>query len=155
MPHRRFDWHERIKDIEGEYKATRFAVDQLKAELVATPDILKKNDEARSYLRAADRNLEGPYLVRLFAAFEAARRSYDRARHNDPNRKEDAAVLIDMIGGRRGQGISAGVREGAHNVRRVRNYCAHEDDTTPEPMTITDARARLQTYLSWLPAEWG
>ena len=155
MPYRRFDWHEHIKDVEGEYQAARFAVDQLKARLVGFPDLLKKEDEARAYLRDADRNLEGTYLVRLFAAFEAALRSYDRARHKDPTRKEDASVLIDTIGGRRGQGISAAVRAGAHAVRRVRNYWAHEDDATPEPMTITNARARLQTYLSWLPEEWG
>jgi hypothetical protein len=155
MPNRRFDWHVHIKDVEGEYQAARFAIDLVKVGLVATPDLMKRDDEARSYLRDADRNLEGTYLVRLFAAFEAALRSYDRARHNDPTRKKDASVLIDETGGRRGQGISTAVREGAHAVRRVRNYWAHEDDATPEPMTISDARARLQTYLSWLPEEWG
>jgi len=155
MPNRRFDWHEHIKDVEGEYQAARVALDRLKAALIATPDLLKKKDEARRYLRRADRNLEGTFLVRLFAAFEAALRSYDRARHNDRARKEDASVLIDTIGGRRGQGISAAVRAGAHAVRRVRNYWAHENDAAPDPMPITDARARLQTYLSWLPEEWG
>ena len=154
MPNRRFDWHEHIKNVEGEYHAIREAVDRLKAGLVATPDLLKRFGESRAYLRAADRNLEGTYLVRLFAAFEAALRSYDRARHNDPTRNEDASVLIDMIGGRRGQGISVAVRAGAHAVRRVRNYWAHENDATPEPMAITNARAQLQKYLSWLPAEW-
>jgi hypothetical protein len=119
MPHRRFDWHEHIKDVEGEYRAARFAIDHLKVGLLATSDILKKDEEARSYLRDADRNLEGTYLVRLFAAFEAALRSYDRAQHNDPTRKKDASVLIDETGGRRGQGISTAVREGAHAVRRV------------------------------------
>src|SRR5438309_6546766 len=100
MPNRRFDWHEHIKDVEGEYQTARVAVDRLKAALVATPDLLKKKDEARRYLRHADRNLEGTYLVRLFAAFEAALRSYDRAKNNDPTRNEDASVLIDSIGGR-------------------------------------------------------
>ena len=125
MPNRRFDWHEHIKDVEGEYQAARIAVDRLKAGLVATPDLLKRDNEARAYLRNADRNLEGTYLVRLFAAFEAALRSYDRARHRDSTRNEDASVLIDTIGGRRGQGISVTVREGAHAVRRVRNFWAH------------------------------
>ncbi len=111
MPNRRFDWHEHIKDVEGEYKAARFAVNWLKTALVATPDILKKNDEARTYLRDADAKLEDTYLVRLFAAFEAALRSYDRARHNDQTRNLDASILIDSVGGRRGQGISAAVRE--------------------------------------------
>ena len=40
-------------------------------------------------------------------------------------------------------------------MRRVRNFWAHEDDAVAEPMTIADARARLQKYLSWLPEEWG
>jgi hypothetical protein len=152
MPSHRFDWHERIKDVEGEYQAVRFAIDRLRSELVAAPTLFQKNDETRAYLRDADRNLEGTYLVRLF---EAALRSYDQARHNDPTRNENASVLIDTTGGKRGQGILAAVREGAHAVRRVRNYWAHDNDSTPEPMTISKARARLQLYLSWLPEEWG
>lgn len=155
MPYRRFDWHDHIQDVAGEYQAARMAVDRLKAAVVATPDLLKTNDEAHAYLRATDRNLEGTYLVRLFAAFKAALRSYDRAGHpNDPSDKS-ASVLIDTTGGRRGQGISDAVRGGAHDVRRARNYWAHEDEEIPPPMTITAARARLQTFLSWLPPDWG
>ncbi len=153
MPNIRFEWHEHIKKVEGEYRAARIAVDRLKADLLITPD-LPIEDEARNYLRQADRNLEGTFLVRLFAAFEAALRSYDRARHNDPTRDEHASVLIDTIGGRRGVGISTRVRERAHAVRRVRNYWAHENDALPEPLTIKDAKGRLQEFLSWLPEEW-
>ena len=155
MPHRRFDWHEHIKDVEGEYRAARFAVDRLLVQAVVNPDIFAADEGTRAYLREAERNLEGTYLVRLFAAFEAALRSYDRARHHDPTREEVAAILIDSIGGRRGQGISAAVRAVAHEVRLVRNYWAHETEETPSPMTISQARARLQTYLAWLPNEWG
>jgi hypothetical protein len=153
MPHRRFDWHEHIKDIEGEYRAARIAVDRLKSQVASDPGLLRKDDRAR--LRDADGNLEGTYLVRLFAAFEAALRSYDRASHKDPNRNVVVAVLIDSISGRRGQGISTAVRNGAHAVRQLRNYWAHENETMPDPMTLDQARARLQTYLSWLPEEWG
>jgi hypothetical protein len=66
----------------------------------------------------------------------------------------DAAVLIDLTGGRRGQRISTAVREGAHSVRLVRNYWAHENETLPAAMTVAEARARLQEFLSWLPQEW-
>ena len=52
----------------------RVAVDRFKEALEATPDILKKGDEMRENLRDADNHLEGTYLVRLFAAFEAALR---------------------------------------------------------------------------------
>jgi len=156
MLKRRFEWHEHIKNVEGEYQAARIAVDRLKAALgTAAPDLLQQmGAEERAHLREADMNLEGTYLVRLFAAFEAALRSYDRARHNDPAREVTASVLIDSTGGRRGQGISAAVRAGAHAVRHVRNYWAHENDEAPEPMTITTARARLEKFLSWLPDEW-
>ncbi|HET6884293.1 MAG TPA: hypothetical protein VFI31_29340 [Pirellulales bacterium] len=153
MPNRRFDWHEHIKDVEKEYKAARLAVDRLAAGLTASPDAIT-DDETRAYLRNADANLEGTYIVRLFAAFEAALRSYDRARHNDPTREQVASVLIDTTGGRRRQGISATVRQGAHEVRIVRNFWAHESDEAPPPMSIADARRRLQLFLSWLPDEW-
>jgi hypothetical protein len=154
MPNRRFDWHEHLKDVEKEYKAVHLAVARLAAEIVASPGLVA-DDEIRAYLRTADENLEGTYIVRLFAAFEAALRSYDRARHNDPSREQVASVLIDTTGGRRCQGISATVRQGAHEVRIVRNFWAHESDETPPPISIVDARHQLQLFLSWLPEEWG
>ena len=129
-------------------------MDRLKVQVDVTPDILPRNDVRRKYLGETDRNLEGTYLVRLFAAFEAALRSYDRARHHDPTRKEDASVLIDSIGGRRGQGISGVIRERAHAVRKVRNYWAHENDELPTLLSLVEARASLQTFLSWLPEAW-
>ena len=155
MPYRRFDWHQHIKEVWGEYKSARVAVDRLKVAVVGTPDLLKKDPVAREYLRQADENLEGTYIVRLFAAFEAALRSYDRAKHNDPNRRTDASVMIDEIAGKRGRGIQTGIRRRAHEVRLVRHYWAHESDENPGPMTVDEARARLQTYLHELPDEWG
>lgn len=154
MPNRRFDWHEHIKDIEGEYRAARLAVDRFQFQVMESPDMLTARDATRAYLRQADENLEGTYLVRLFAAFEAALRSYDRVKHADANRNEPASILIDSIGGRRGQGISTTVRQGAQAVRLVRNYWAHENQTLPGSMTLAEARARLQRFLSWLPDEW-
>lgn len=122
MPHRRFDWHEHLTEVWGEHRSARVAVDRLKAEVAARPDLLKGNPEARKYLRDADRNLEGTDIVRLFAAFEAALRSYDRAKHNNPSLTTDASIMIDEIGGKRGRGIEMGIRQRAHDVRRVRNY---------------------------------
>jgi hypothetical protein len=153
MPYRRFDWHERVKAVESEYKSVRIAVDRLKSVVAHDPGVLG-GDSKPANLGAADRNLEGTYLVRLFAEFESALRSYDRARHGDPTRETEASILIDTIGGRRGQGISANVRQGAHAVRRVRNHWAHERDAMPDPMSIAEARARLQAFLSWLPDGW-
>ena len=51
-------------------------------------------------------------------------RSFDRAKHNDPARETEAAIMIDQIGGKRGRGIQPGIRQRHHDVRRVRNYSA-------------------------------
>jgi hypothetical protein len=154
MPYRRFDWHEHLREVSGEFRSARFAVDRLRAAVVETPELLNRDSTARKNLRDADRNLEGTYIIRLFAAFEAALRSYDRAKHNDPNRRTDAAVMIDEIGGKRGRGIERGIRQRVHEVRLVRNYWAHESED-PGPMTIDEARARLHVYLAQLDEEWG
>jgi hypothetical protein len=75
--------------------------------------------------------------------------------HNDPKRETAASVMVDQIGGKRGRGIQTSIRDRAHGVRQVRNYWAHESDEDPGPMTIDEARTRLQHYLSELPDEWG
>ena len=155
MPSRRFDWHEHLVEVSGEYKSARAAVDHLQSALTATPDLLERDRPARDHLRRADQNLEGTYIVRLFAAFEAALRSYDRARHQDPTRQTNASTLIDETAGKRGRGIQPHIREGNHTVRRLRNFWAHDADENPGPMTMNEARARLQVCLSELPDEWG
>lgn len=135
--------------------SARAAVDRLRTAVAATPDLLKNNPVARDHLSRATKNLDGTYIVRLFAAFEAALRSYDRAKNNDRARETTAAVMIDEIGGKRGRGIQPGIRKRAHDVRQVRNYWAHQDDAAPASMTVDEARARLQAYLHELPDEWG
>ena len=78
MPYRRFDWHELVMDVWHEHAAARLAVDRLKRAVDDTPDLLKNEDPAaRKHLKKASENLEGTYIVRLFATFEAALRSYD------------------------------------------------------------------------------
>ena len=71
MPYHRFDWHERVKAVENEYKSVRIAVDRLKSAVALDPTVLGA-DPKPANLGVADRNLEGTYLVRLFAEFESA-----------------------------------------------------------------------------------
>jgi hypothetical protein len=59
MSYRRFDWHEHIVEVWGEYKSARAAIDRLRTQVVAAPDLLKNDRIAREYLKRADRNLEG------------------------------------------------------------------------------------------------
>ncbi len=83
MPYRRFDWHEHITEVWGEFRSARAAIDHLRIAVSATPDLLKNERVARDYLSRADQNLDGTYIIRLFAAFEAALRSFDRVKHKD------------------------------------------------------------------------
>ena len=154
MPSLRSDSHKRIKAVENEFKAVRTGVNRLQTAVAVEPTLLEEGSKP-AHLNKAVRNLEGTYLVRLFAEFESALRSYDQARHNDPDRETRASILIDQVAGRRGQGILDQVRQGAHSVRRLRNDWAHQPGAAPLLMPITEARARLQVFLSWLPEEWG
>jgi hypothetical protein len=47
MSYRRFDWHQHITEVWGEYRAARAAVDRLKDAVAATLDLLKKDPVAR------------------------------------------------------------------------------------------------------------
>lgn len=154
MRFRRFEWHSHINEVSGEYAAARLALNRLRADVVRAPDLLINDRVARDHLRLAHENLEGTYIVRLFAAFEAALRSFDRSRHADPGRLTDSSVMIDAIGGRRGRGIRAELREGAHKVRKARNFWAHESDEDHGKLSLDEARARLQAFLSELPDGW-
>ncbi|OJW24657.1 MAG: hypothetical protein BGO49_06360 [Planctomycetales bacterium 71-10] len=155
MPYRRSDFHQHVTEVWGEYKATRAAVDRLRAALQTAPDLAAQLEgPARDNLKNAHLNLEGTYIVRLFAAFEAALRSYDRSRHGDPGRRADASAMIDEIGGKRNRGLPMADRNRAHAVRRVRNDWAHESDVDPGPMSVDVARASLQKFLSELPDSW-
>ncbi len=60
MPYRRFDFHQHITEVWGEYKATRAAVDRLRAALQATPELRNRLEgAARDNLQGAHLNLEG------------------------------------------------------------------------------------------------
>ena len=137
-----------------EYRTVRTAIDRYHVEVAATPDLVANNPEALQYLRKTQENLEGTYLVRLFATFEAALRSYDRSKHNDPTRTIRASILIDTIGGRRGRGIQPSIRQSVPEVRELRNDWARESDPKPGRITIDEARKRLQFYLRELEDEW-
>jgi len=152
MTYSRFDWHGEIKDGEREYQAAQFAVDRLRDQAKASPDILIGDGPTPKSLGNAACNLEGTYLVRLFAVFEPALRSYERWRHNDPYLSPAATALIDATGSDRK--IADNVRAGAHAVRRLRNARAHQADEESEPLTLAEARSRLARFLGWLPNKW-
>lgn len=158
MPHSRYDWALRIKATEREYHAVRVAVDWL---LNASADVIHDITQERGWdelaaadTYAADRHLEATYIICMFSVFERALGSYWRLLPGNNVRDVKGDVRIDEIGV--ACVILEDVIDGAQAVRAHRNNLVHrriEDHCTT--MAFIDARAKLLTFISDLPEQWG
>jgi hypothetical protein len=155
MPYLLSEWRGHIQQVLGEFKAARKAVDRLKSQVDADASLIADEAWVREHLSRASANLEGTYIVRMFAAFEAALRSYDRHIFNDLERETKSSILIDQLGSKNRLKVRTQIREGVHRVRRIRNYWAHDTDEDLEPMPIDRVRGLLQSYLDRFPNHWG
>lgn len=149
MPHDRDEWQRRIKAVEREYSATRFATDRLLESAKADPTILKGDLRPRDIVSASE-GLDGTYVIRLFAEFETGLRSFwSSVRHTSPG-------MHDLL-----EGVAAlcGVpdfdRANAHGVREYRNSLVHEREEEVEPISVKDSRGYLCKFFSFLPRKWG
>jgi hypothetical protein len=149
MPHRRSDWHERIKAVEREFWSARRAIDRLSADVARDASALGEGPSPRD-LRSANENLEGTYLIRMFAVFESGVRSFWRAMR--PRARTQAEVLLDRVGGNRS--ISADVIDDVHAARKYRNNLLHDREEEVVVVTVSQARRCFQIYLARLPNEW-
>jgi hypothetical protein len=150
MPHRRFEWHERIKAVEREYSSVRRAVDRLSADVRRDPSALGEGPSPRD-LRSADENLEGTYLIRMFAEFETGVRSFWKT--IKPRARTQAEVLLDRVGDK--CRIPADMIRLAQSTRRYRNTLLHEREEDGAVVTVSVAQRCLQAYLARLPNSWG
>ena len=145
----RWTWLERIKAVEREHLAARQAVDDFLAGLRSGTATMPPNTKLRDADTMSD-NLEGTYLIRLFAAFESGLRSYWATIKDSSPRTTD---LIDSIAARRS--IPDDTRDAVHAVREYRNSLVHENDDETKPVPIDISRGRLCTFFARLPDEWG
>lgn len=150
MASSRFEWLARIKGIEREYNATRYATDFLLIAARREPPSLRSDLQVRDIDKAAER-LEGTYTIRLFAEFETCLRLFwDATQHTrSPRRTRD---LLDGVGARRR--IPYDRIDAAHSVRAYRNSLVHESEEDVGPTPIAATRSRLCHYLSFLPNQW-
>jgi hypothetical protein len=145
---------DRLKATRREYYVVVDAVERLhdavrEGRAPAPPDT-----SLRDYEAALER-LEPTYLVRLWAEFESALRSYRRHVVGDPDDNIRAFDLINWAQGiEQGRKVHAGVRDLVHEVREYRNALAHERDDVPPAVGIDEARRRLSTFLAKLPERW-
>ena len=149
MPgHDRDEWVGRIKGVEREYLAARYACDLLLAEVRRNPSALPAGFRVRDVNKMAD-GLEGTYLIRLFAAFEAGLRTFwSVVRDTVPPTRD----LMNGIAAMRR--VDDSVRDDAHTVREYRNSLVHEVDDSVAPVPLAVARHHLCSFFGRLPRKW-
>ena len=150
MPYLLSDWRDRIQDAVWEYRVAREGLDRLKSRGLGGANPIPSAISER--LPETELNLEGTYVIRAFAVFDAALRSYDRYHFKDPARQTRVAVMIDQLGSL--TGVPEQVRAGVHRARLVRHYWAHELEDDPGKMPIERVRGFLHAYLNWFPDNW-
>jgi len=142
---------DRVKAVEREHLATRFAVDRLLNLVRQDPTALVHELRIHDIENASVR-LEGTYIIRLFAEFETSLRMFwsaSRAK-GPPSRTRD---LLNGVAARRR--IPDDRVEGAHEVRDYRNVLVHErKEEEAAPISIGQARGHLCHFLSFLPQVW-
>src|SRR6266545_3894109 len=119
MPHNH-EWQSRIKAVEREYVAMRQAADRFLQAALDDPTILRGNLR-HGEIVVASKNLEGTYVIRLFAEFETGAREYWGANWDTYPKTVD---LLDGLAAR--CGMPDPQRDNAHLVRDYRNALVHE-----------------------------
>ncbi len=147
MPHNH-EWQSRIKAVEREYVALRQAADYFQPAALANPTILEGDLRQREIV-VASRNLEGTYIIRLFAEFETGARQY-WATIKKTNPK--TAGLLNGLAAKRE--IPDTQRDNAHLVREYRNALVHEREEKTDVVRIAVARSYLCHFFSFLPPRW-
>ncbi len=154
MPQHLSDWHDRIKAVEREYLAVRASVVHMQGVMALGGQ--RPGGPTVGDLIAADSNLEATYLIRIWAEFETAIRSYYGCLIHDPESRIRAQDLINAVAGvRRGRSISEGVRQAVHRIRDYRNTLVHARSDPAPAVSLIEARRYLNTYLCKLPETWG
>lgn len=150
MPCKRFEWLDRVKAVEREYSATRFAADQLLDRVRQDSTSLVGELRVHDVQNASD-HLEGTYIIRLFAEFETSLRVFRSASRtkDPPSRTRD---LLESVAAR--TSVPNDWLKDAHDVREYRNSLVHEREEETAPIPIAEARRRLCRFLSFLPLHW-
>ena len=147
---------DRVKGAERECYVVAAAVNHFGLAVQAGAVLQPNRTSPRDLVAAADK-VEATYLIRMWAEFETALRSYRRHITGDPDDRISTSNLIGWTAGvKQGRAISEDVRDDVHEVREYRNSLVHErdDQDPPDEVAIHVARTRLNTLLHCLPINW-
>ena len=149
-----YDVFHEMHDTVFEYQVVAAAVVRYQADVQAATATLPRGTEPH-HLAAAVDELEGTYLIRLWAVFETAWKSYWRYSTNNPDGRITAFDLIQWAQGiQEGRPVPAAITPLVHQVRDYRNFLVHERDHPAPRVPIGEARRRLSIHLAKLPPEW-
>ncbi|MBV8193215.1 MAG: hypothetical protein JO339_38760 [Alphaproteobacteria bacterium] len=126
----------------------RLAVDRLREVALPDPTILRGRFKVGD-IDEASGLLEGTYIVRLFAEFETALRSFwATLRDTHPMTEQ----LLDSLAST--QRVPYDDLKNAHKARDFRNGLVHERADQVEPIPIATFRRYLLLYPHHLPPRW-
>jgi hypothetical protein len=137
----------RIKEVEREYRVVRLAVDRLMKSAQQDPAVL--GPFQTRHFRAASAQLEGTYLIRLFAEFESSLRLFWAIFRSSQPKTRD---LIDGVAAL--TGVSIAEKFDAHSVRLYRNNLIHEHDDQIVAVRLSEARHFLCQFFRRLASRW-
>ena len=147
MPHNH-EWQSRIKAVEREHMSMRQAADRFRQAAHDDPNILLEDLSDREIVMAS-RNLEGTFVIRLFAEFETGARQYWNSTWDTYPR------AVDLLNGLAARCMIPDTqRDNCHLVREYRNNLVPEHEEDAEVLSISVARAYLCYFFSFLPHQW-
>jgi hypothetical protein len=150
MPGEAFNWMGRIKAVEREYGAIRFATERLLVAVNDDPSVLT-GQVKRPDITTASIHLEGTYIIRIFAEFETALEHFVRTFRIQKPR--GAELLINRVMGH-GRIPQSPYTDDVHRVRNYRNAQVHERSEPVTPVSIREATRFLCTFLSRIQRIW-
>lgn len=146
---------ERVREIERELHAARYAAELLESALEENSGLLAEESFGVRDFRIWREKLDGTYLIRMFAEFEAGLRDVWVNHFKKPADKHvPVRDLIESIGKRQQVRVRDDVIDGVHATRRARNALVHEGHDNAVAVEFAAARTLLGEFLSRLPKDW-
>lgn len=147
----RIEW---IAAVEKEYFAAKSAAELLQEQLRADPNYGRSRGwEARDGV-AFSAELDGTYIVRLYAEFEAGIRDY-WANHLNRTTHPPMVKLMQSLANQR---VSTDRLRDANEVREYRNFLVHDELGEPpldmRTFTVEEAKRHLCYFFGRLDPDW-
>ncbi|MDR3636002.1 MAG: hypothetical protein P4L84_19525 [Isosphaeraceae bacterium] len=143
-----------IGETLAEYEVSRAALTRFQAGVQnAQPGFSLPRGTQPHHLEQAVEELEGTYLIRMWAVFEAAWVSFWRHRTGYAGTIKAMHLIQWAEGVQEGHKAADDVTDDVNRVRLYRNFLVHGDHPAPR-VPIGDAKMYLNRHLVKLPDQW-